>query len=98
MTKYSLINNKYHDVELIPQKGILSFKEALIYLDISKSSLYKLTSDRAITHSKPNGGKLYFKKSDLDDWMTQNELKSTQVLEKEINNRFKKRIDGKRFN
>lgn len=71
-------------------KEILSFREAIVYLDVSESLLYKLKFNRAITFYKPNGGKLYFKKSDLDDWMTQNESKSTRVLEEEINNHLKK--------
>jgi excisionase family DNA binding protein len=85
-------------VQNVQQKEILSFKEALIYLDASESLLYKLVSNRAITFSKPNGGKLYFKKTDLDDWMTQNESKSVRVLENEINNHLKKRTDGKKTN
>ena len=48
------------------KENITSFREALNYLDLSDSLLYKLTSSRAITFFKPNGGKLYFKKSDLD--------------------------------
>ena len=79
------------------QKEILSFREALVYLDVSQSLLYKLTSQRSITFSKPNGGKLYFKKSDLDNWMANNELKSIRVLKDEINNHLKKRIDGKKI-
>lgn len=65
-------------------KDILSFKEATQYLDLSESSLYKLTSESKISFSKPNGGKLYFKKSDLDNWMLQNENKSVQDTEFEI--------------
>lgn len=65
-------------------KDILSFKEAAQYLDLSESSLYKLTSDSKITFHKPNGGKLYFKKSDLDKWMLQNESKSVVETENEI--------------
>jgi excisionase family DNA binding protein len=98
MKEHNLISNKFQDAKLIPQKGILSFKEALIYLDVSESLLYKLTSNRVITFYKPNGGKLYFKKSDLDNWMTQNELKSTRVLEEEINNHLKYSRDGKKIN
>jgi excisionase family DNA binding protein len=74
---------------LLIHKEILSFREALIYLDVSQSLLYKLTSNKAITHSKPNGGKLYFKKSDLDKWMIQNESKSLRVLQEEVNNHLK---------
>ncbi|WP_372474137.1 helix-turn-helix domain-containing protein [Capnocytophaga sp. ARDL2] len=61
---------------LITTKQILSFREALVYLDISESSLYKLTSNREITFTKPNNGKIYFKRTDLDNWMLSNEHKS----------------------
>ena len=63
-------------------KEILSFKEVVLYLDVSESLLYKLKFNRAITFFKPNGGKLYFKKSDLDGWMTQNETKSIRCFRK----------------
>lgn len=88
----------FQSVQNMHQKEILSFREAVVYLDISDSFLYKLTSNRAITFSKPNGGKLYFKKTDLDDWMTKNELKSVRVLEDEIDNHLKNRKDGKKIN
>ena len=65
-------------------KDILSFQEAVAYLDLSESSLYKLTSDSKITFFKPNGGKIYFKKSDLNAWMLKNEFKSTGELENDI--------------
>jgi excisionase family DNA binding protein len=80
----------YQRVQLITQKEILSFKEALIYLDVSESLLYKLTSKRAIKFTKPNNGKLYFRKSDLEDWMLQNESKSLGVLEDEVFNHLNK--------
>ena len=54
-------------------KEILSFREAIAYLDLSESFLYKLTSTRKIKFFKPNNGRIYFKKVDLDKWMLQNE-------------------------
>ena len=87
----SLIKDEdFQSVQKTHQKEILSFREALIYLDISESLLYKLTSKRAITYYKPNGGKIYFEKSDLNNWMKQNELKAIRVLEREISNHLKK--------
>lgn len=74
---------------LIFQKQILSFQEAVQYLDLSKSLLYKLTSSRGITFTKPNNGKLFFKKKDLDNYMMQNEVKSLTVLEGEVNEYLK---------
>lgn len=58
------------------QKQILTFSEALDYLDVSKSFLYKLTSSRRITFSKPNGGKIYFQKEELDKWILQSKFSS----------------------
>lgn len=58
----------------ILNKEILDFNEACRYLKVSESFLYKKTSKGEIKYSKPNGGKLYFKKSDLDEWMLNDEL------------------------
>jgi excisionase family DNA binding protein len=78
--------------QIIAHKKILSFKEALIHLDVSESFLYKLTSKRKITFSKPNGGKIYFKKIDLDRWMLQNNKNSIDVLEDNIMNQLKQNV------
>ena len=77
-------------LQLIAQKEILSFKESLIHLSVSPSFLYKLTSRRGINFTKPNGGKIYFRKSDLDTWMLQNEVKSLAIIEEEINEHINK--------
>ena len=66
-------------------KTILSFKEAISFMDVSKSFLYKLTSKGKINFFKPNNGKIYFKKEDLENWMLQNEVKSFNVLEESVN-------------
>jgi excisionase family DNA binding protein len=66
-------------------KTILSFKEAISFMDVSKSFLYKLTSEGKINFFKPNNGKIYFKKEDLENWMLQNEVKSFNVLEESVN-------------
>lgn len=60
----------------------MTFKEAMIYLDYSKSHGYKLTSGNAIPHSK-RGKHLYFSKSELDQWLLSNKVKTTKQLDKE---------------
>ena len=74
-------------------KQIISFKEALKYLDVSESFLYKLTSQSKITFFKPNNGKLYFKKEDLDKWMLQNENKTVSDIAQDLT--FKISKNGK---
>ncbi len=61
----------------------LPFQEASEYLNISKSYLYKLTHSRQIEHYKPNGKKLYFKKSDLEAWLLRNRVKTADEIEQE---------------
>lgn len=81
-------------LQLMAQKEILSFREALQYMDVSQSFLYKLTSKKAIEFTKPNGGKIYFRKSDLDNWMLQNESTTAKVLEEKVNDHLKLRSNG----
>lgn len=51
-------------------KEILSSNEAAAYLDISIHQLYKLSSARKLPTYSPTGGKIYFLKSELDEWVT----------------------------
>lgn len=48
--------------------------EACVYLGISESLLYKLTSSKEIPHYKPRGKMLYFDKTELDAWLKQNNV------------------------
>lgn len=92
MTKETL-DKEYSMLPTFVGKNILSLREAALYLDLSESSIYKLTSESKISFSKPNGGKLYFKKTDLDNWMLQNESKSIDALGEIILNNLKVRKD-----
>ncbi len=76
----------------------LNTGETCEYLKISKSSLYKMTSKRKIPFTKPNGGKMYFLKEDLDNWMLSNKSKSTEELENEVFNYLNRNENGKRNN
>lgn len=88
--KASMTTSKNINTALILHKEILSFKEALLYLDVSASFLYKLTSKKIIEFTKPNGGKIYFKKSVLDNWMLQNESSGISAVEEEVYNHISK--------
>lgn len=59
----------------------LTLPEAAEYLGVSKSHLYKLTFQHLITHFKPNGKKIYFKKSDLNKYLFRNRKASEMELD-----------------
>jgi excisionase family DNA binding protein len=61
----------------------LTFAEACKYLDVSKSHLYKMTSQNLISHYQPNGKKIYFKKSDLNNYLFRNKKMGNQELEQQ---------------
>lgn len=88
------VKNHLQKMQLIAHKEILSFKESLIYLDVSESFLYKLTAKKAIEFTKPNGGKIYFSKKDLNNWMLSNTSQSKKTLETEILKHLKKNNNG----
>lgn len=55
-------------------KPVLTAKEAAAYCGLSVNYLHRLTSGKKIPFFKANGGFLYFKRSELDDWMTRNRI------------------------
>lgn len=64
-------------------KNVLSFDEASLFLHLSKSYLYKLTSGNLIPHYKPQGKMLYFEKAELESWLRQNPVKTQAQIEQE---------------
>ncbi len=70
------------------EKGeeILSLNEAAKFLCASKSFMYKMTSQKIITHYIPGGKRIYFKKSDLEDWLLKNRIPPNSELEAKIQN------------
>ena len=55
-------------------KEVLTKDEASIYLGVSVSYLHKLTMKRQIPFYVPFGKQHYFKRSELDEWITQNRI------------------------
>ena len=51
---------------------IITIKEVAQLTQLSKSAIYKLTRAGKLPHSKPNGKKMYFRRSDIEAWMMSN--------------------------
>jgi excisionase family DNA binding protein len=64
------------------KKEILTVEEAANYLDVSLSHIYKLTYARIIPCYKPNGKKIYFRKSEVDEWMLKNRYSSSEEIDR----------------
>jgi len=66
---------------VLSNKQTLSIDEAAIYTALSVSYLYKLTSTQQIPHFKPRGKIIYFDRSELDEWLRQNRVKTTDEIQ-----------------
>lgn len=62
------------------RKAVLNSDEAARYLDISKTHLYTLTSQRRVPYYKPEGKQIFFKKSELDAWKLRNRHKTDDEI------------------
>lgn len=68
---------------LISTKKVLTFDDVVAYTGFKPSYLYKLTSSFTIPHSKPGGGKLFFEKEDVDNWLLANKRKTHDQIDQE---------------
>lgn len=63
-------------------KDFLTVDEVAMYLQITKSAVYKMTSKKELTMYKPNGKNIYILRSDLDDWIRKNQILSEEEIER----------------
>jgi excisionase family DNA binding protein len=69
---------------LLGVKQALTMSDASLLTGLSKSHLYKLVCYKKIPHYKSQGGKLtYFDKDELNGWMLQRRVKTSDELETE---------------
>ena len=61
-------------------KAVLTFAEAVAYMGLSPSYVYKLTSGRKIPHYKPCGKVLFFNRLELESWLQQNRVATSDEL------------------
>ena len=86
-TLESLIRNQKNngipsDTNPKPDIEILTIIQASEFLHLAKSTIYKMTSVRTITHFKM-GKRIYFKRKDLEDWIGKHKVKTYEEIQQE---------------
>ncbi len=81
---------------LLAAKSVLTLEEVCLLTGLAKSTVYKMTANRVIPHYHAEGGKhLYFKKDEVEDWLTRNRVSSqTEDEQRAVNEYFTKRQKG----
>lgn len=75
--------DRIEQYSLIAAKNVLNINEAAIILGMTVRGVRENVRNRIIPCYKPNVNRLYFKKSELEEWMTQNRRKSMAELKSE---------------
>ncbi len=73
---------KIEQLSMLAAKKVLTIEDASILTGLAKSSIYRMTSQRQIPHSK-RGNSLYFDRKELEDWMLEYRVKTTKECERE---------------
>lgn len=74
------------DNTLFCTKEVLTSEEAARYMGISKSYLYKLTMRQQIPHYKPMGKMCYFNRAELETWLQNNRVATSEEINERANN------------
>jgi len=70
------------------QKDVLDIEEASKYLKVTQDKMYRFTSTNTLPIYKPNGRKIFFKRSELDEWLVRNKIHSKDELESKTDDFF----------
>lgn len=65
---------------MIEEKKVMNATEAAAYLSVSRGFLFKLTSAHRVPFCKPCGRRIFFRKSDLDDWLESGRVLTNEEL------------------
>lgn len=87
-TTLQSIENRLDRIErftIINSKDVLDLEEASLFTGFSKGHLYRLTSERNIPHYKKSR-KLYFKKSELEEWMLEDKVQTMDDINSQAAN------------
>ena len=74
------MNNSMKDLN---SKTVLTMDECVLYTGLSKSTMYKMTSNKVIPHYKPNNKLIYFKRAEVEEWLLSNPIATSADLEQQ---------------
>ncbi len=69
------------NINIMETKKVLTFEEAANYMGMSKSCLYKLTSQKIVPHYKPTGKMIFFDKDELEIFLLSVRIKPQSEIE-----------------
>ncbi len=85
-----LVSIEQLPIKISRPKPVMDLEEFCQYTGISKRYVYRLTSENRVPHYKPNGKKIFFKRDEVDNWLTQGRVSSYEEIEEQASNHLVK--------
>lgn len=82
------LSEKQEFLSLLQSKNIMTTGEAAFYLGVSVPTLRNLRRNKKIASYQPNGGKVYYKREDLDDWQLNSKQSDSSTIENRVSSYF----------
>ncbi len=82
--EYTLINERLDKIErlvLMGSKDMLTIEDVSLMTGFTVSNLYRMTSNKTIPFYKPLGGKIFFDKTEIENWLRSNKVETKAVTE-----------------
>ena len=97
-TLHELFQSNTNVSHLNKKDDMLSVAQASEYSGFSKSFIYKITSSNEVPFYKPNGKTIFFKRSDIDEFLCRKKVLSNHELRMDANNSLSNTISKKLLN
>ncbi len=65
------------------KKKFLTIEETALYLDYSVAYIYKLTHLGTLPFYRPNGKKIFFRRTELDEWIGRHKCRSIGEIQQQ---------------
>jgi excisionase family DNA binding protein len=86
--EYLQINERLDKIErlvLMGAKDILTIEDVSLMTGFTVGNLYRMTSNKTIPFYKPLGGKIFFDKTEIENWLRTNKVETRAVTESKAN-------------
>lgn len=65
-------------------KVVWNVSDVMKYMGVTKDYVYRLTSNKLIPHYKPMGKKVFFKRTEIEEWLLTNKVNTSDDVESEV--------------
>lgn len=86
--EFNEINERLGKIErlvMLGSKDMLTIEDVSLMTGFSVGNIYRMTSNKTIPFYKPLGGKIFFDKTEIENWLRTNKVETDAVTKAKAN-------------